>query len=66
MPTCAIFIPSYQAAGTIESVIERIPASLWDSLCGVHVINDGSTDGTDAVVRRIAERQPKVVLHTQP
>jgi len=46
--------------------IERIPASLWDSLCAVHVINDGSTDDTDDVVRRIAERHPKVVLQSQP
>jgi len=63
--TCTIFIPAYQAAGTLEAVIERIPDSLWASLCAVHVINDGSTDDTNAVVRRIAERHPKVVLHSE-
>ena len=66
MPTCTIFIPAYQAAGTLEAVVDRIPETLWDSLTDVHVINDGSTDDTDAVVRRIAERRPKVRLHSQP
>jgi glycosyltransferase involved in cell wall biosynthesis len=65
VPTCSIFIPSYQAAGTIEAVIDRIPAELWDSLAAVHVVNDGSTDDTNAVVERIAAQQPKVVLHSQ-
>ncbi|MDH3686835.1 MAG: glycosyltransferase family 2 protein [Myxococcales bacterium] len=66
MPTCEIFIPAYQAAATLEAVIERIPDALWDSLSSVRVINDGSTDDTDTVVRGIAEKHPKVLLHSEP
>jgi glycosyltransferase involved in cell wall biosynthesis len=65
-PTCTIFIPAYNAEQTIEAVIERIPKDLWDSLCGVLVINDGSADDTSGAVRRAAARHPKVALHEQP
>jgi glycosyltransferase involved in cell wall biosynthesis len=65
LPTCAIFIPAYNAERTLEAVIERIPEEIWEAACAVLVINDGSADDTSAVVRRIAERRPKVVLHEQ-
>jgi glycosyltransferase involved in cell wall biosynthesis len=65
LPACTIFIPAYEAEHTIEAVIERIPKELWDSLCAVYVINDGSTDDTSGAVRRAAARYPKVVLHEQ-
>jgi glycosyltransferase involved in cell wall biosynthesis len=64
-PSCTIFIPAYLAEHTIEAVIERIPKELWDSICAVLVINDGSPDDTSGAVRRIAERYPKVALHEQ-
>lgn len=64
-PSCTIFIPAYLAEHTLEAVIERIPKELWDSICTVLVINDGSPDDTSGVVRRIAERHPKVRLHEQ-
>ena len=65
VPSCTIFIPAYQAEHTLAAVIERIPGELWDSLCAVLVINDGSPDDTSGAVRRIAQRHPKVVLHEQ-
>jgi glycosyltransferase involved in cell wall biosynthesis len=64
-PSCTIFIPAYEAEPTIEAVIERIPKDLWESLCAVLVINDGSRDDTSGAVRRAAARYPKVVLHEQ-
>jgi glycosyltransferase involved in cell wall biosynthesis len=65
LPSCTIFIPAYLAEHTLEAVIERIPKELWDSICAVLVINDGSPDDTSGVVRRIAQRYPKVALHEQ-
>jgi len=66
MTSCAIFIPAYNAAKTIGSVLERIPEAFWPTVAQVIVINDGSTDDTDAVVRALAERFPKVRLVSQP
>ena len=65
MASCTIFIPAYEAEHTIEAVIDRIPKELWDSICAVFVINDGSTDDTSGAVRRAAARYPKVMLHEQ-
>jgi glycosyltransferase involved in cell wall biosynthesis len=58
----AIFIPSYNAAKTLPSVVERIPEDLWAAIAAVFVINDGSQDDTDAVVESLAERFPKLRL----
>lgn len=65
-PRSAIFIPAYNAEGTLEAVIERIPKDLWDSIEAVLVVNDGSRDDTSGAARRAAARHPKVVLHEQP
>jgi glycosyltransferase involved in cell wall biosynthesis len=60
--TCAIFIPSYNAARTLPAVIERIPSGFWAQVSDVFVINDGSADDTDAVVEKLRERFPKLRL----
>lgn len=66
MSNCTIFIPSYQAAPTLPFVVERIPEGFWPSVERVLVINDGSTDDTDDVVRGLQERWPKLELVSQP
>lgn len=58
-----IFIPAYNAAATLAAVIERIPRDLWDDIGAVAVIDDGSTDGTSAVVGDLMSRFPKIRLH---
>jgi glycosyltransferase involved in cell wall biosynthesis len=64
--SCTIFIPAYNAEKTIGSVVERIPESFWPAVVEVIVINDGSTDDTDGVVRALAASHPKVRLVSQP
>ena len=66
IPSCAIFIPAYQAEHTLADVISRIPQSLWPSLPAVMIINDGSTDGTDRVGKELSEQYGPVQLHNQP
>jgi glycosyltransferase involved in cell wall biosynthesis len=60
----SIFIPAYNAAETLAEVIERIPEELWDDIGTVTIINDGSADGTDAVVNDLIAFYPKLRLHT--
>ena len=66
MPSCAIFVPAYNAARTIGSVIERIPAELWPAVVAAIVIDDGSGDGTGDAVARLQARFPKVRLAAHP
>jgi len=53
-PTVSVFIPAYNAASTIRSVIDRVPPRLWRQIQKVWIINDGSNDGTDAVIEALS------------
>ncbi len=64
LPRIAVFIPAYNAAGTVGSVLARIPAEAWPAVDTVYIVNDGSADDTIAVVEALKTRFPKVVLHT--
>lgn len=48
-----VVIPAYRAALTIRSVFDRLPPSLADKGITYLVVNDGSTDNTEQVVREI-------------
>lgn len=58
--TLSIFIPAYNAAATLPSVIERIPKDLWGDIATVAVIDDGSKDDTASVARALSGKYPKV------
>ena len=61
-----ILMPAYNAAGTIEKVFDRIPAEAKDRIGRYVVVNDGSTDGTEAALERLRERFPNLVTLTHP
>ena len=48
--------PTYQEAAGIEAFIERFAASRDDF--GLLIVDDGSPDGTGAIVERLAETRP--------
>ncbi len=56
----AVIIPAYHARDTIEQVLDGIPA--W--VDAVYVVDDGSNDGTSALVQ--AHRDPRVALLSHP
>lgn len=60
----SIFIPAYNAAGTLAAVVERIPEELWGDIGTVTVVNDGSTDATESVARALSLKYPKVRVHS--
>jgi glycosyltransferase involved in cell wall biosynthesis len=58
----SVFVPAYNAEGTIEGVLKRIPTHLWPSLKNVWIVNDGSTDRTGQVVEYLSRSYEQVNL----
>ena len=56
-----LIMPAYNAGRTIEAVFDRIPAAARARISRYVVVNDGSTDGTDDAIRRLAARLPNLV-----
>ncbi|MBN2188320.1 MAG: glycosyltransferase family 2 protein [Chitinispirillaceae bacterium] len=59
-PDVSVFIPAYNAASHISSVIDRFSPRLWRRTRKVWIINDGSTDGTDAAIEALARRHEAI------
>src|SRR5262249_27035945 len=62
----AIAIPAYNAAETLEGVFARIPPEIVARVPHYIVVNDGSTDATGAVARRLRTRFPTLELIEHP
>lgn len=58
-------MPVYNEEKTVETVIRRVLA-LGDILRELVVVDDGSSDGTAAVVERVALEDPRVQFHRLP
>jgi glycosyltransferase involved in cell wall biosynthesis len=58
----AIAIPAYNAAETLESVFDRIPPEIVARAPHYVVVDDGSTDATATVARRLRTRFPTLDL----
>jgi glycosyltransferase involved in cell wall biosynthesis len=56
----SLFIPAYNAASTIEGVIARIPGDLRQTIKNIWIINDGSIDGTAAVVEKLSAAHSQI------
>ena len=55
-----IIIPAYNAERHLPTVLERIPDPVWRHVHAVYIVDDGSTDGTAAVIRRAESERPCV------
>jgi glycosyltransferase involved in cell wall biosynthesis len=59
-----ILIPAYNAEQTLAKVVERIPFARLGPDVAIHIVNDGSRDGTRDVA--LALRDPRVSLVDLP
>jgi apolipoprotein N-acyltransferase len=59
-----VILPTFEERQTIETVIRRLLA--LPEAVDVLVVDDSSPDGTGALVRAIAEREPRVRLRSRP
>jgi len=62
MPKLSVIIPVYNEAGTIRQIIEKISAVGLD--IEIVVVDDGSTDGTDKILRSLRLDHLKVIHHS--
>ena len=68
MPSLSVTMPAYNEAENIGPMIDRVRTQvgpLVDEL-EIIIVDDGSTDGTSEVVRRIGEQDPRVRLIAHP
>jgi glycosyltransferase involved in cell wall biosynthesis len=56
-----VLMPAYNAGATIEKVFARIPAAVQQRIRSYVVVNDGSTDDTEAALARLRPRFPGLV-----
>ncbi len=56
-----IIMPAYNAGGTIERVFERIPPDARTRITRYVVVDDGSTDDTQAALARLKGQYPNLV-----
>jgi apolipoprotein N-acyltransferase len=60
----AVILPTYNERETVEDVVERVLAV--SDRVDVTVVDDSSPDGTGALVRKIADREPRVTMLERP
>ena len=61
----SIVVPVYNEAKTVAAVIERLVAIDLPAPREILVVNDGSTDGTRAVLDAVAQRPELRIIHAE-
>ena len=56
------YMPAFNAEHLMEDVVRGIPQAAMEALDVLLVVNDGSTDGTAELARRLAQEYPKIEL----
>lgn len=64
-PVIDVLIPVYNAAATIESAVRSIQDQTVRDI-RIVVVNDGSTDGTAAILARMAAADPRLEIVDKP
>lgn len=60
-PLVSVIIPSYQRAGLIADALDSVACQTWHPL-EIVIIDDGSSDATEAVVTAWASQHPEIPL----
>jgi glycosyltransferase involved in cell wall biosynthesis len=60
----SVVMPCFNERPTIEAIVERVLASPFTA--ELVIVDDGSTDGTREIVRKLAQREDRIQLFEQP
>jgi len=63
-PQVWVILPTYNERESVEEVVERVLAA--SPRVDVKVVDDSSPDGTGDIVRKVADREPRVTLVERP
>jgi dolichol-phosphate mannosyltransferase len=61
-PQLSVVLPTYNEAGNVAALIDGIRGAMGGTSIEIIVIDDGSPDRTPAIVRELAEADPRVRL----
>ena len=65
MPLVSVIIPAFNAAQTVAQTLESLRAQTHENFEAI-VVDDGSTDGTAAIVRKFCDADPRFIFTTKP
>lgn len=65
MPFLSVIVPAYNCAATIEKCVQSVLEQSFVDL-ELLIVDDGSTDDTPAILRRLAEEDGRIRVFTQP
>jgi dolichol-phosphate mannosyltransferase len=57
-PDITVVLPTFNEAGNIPVIVERIVAALGATPCEIIVVDDNSADGTAQIARKLGEERP--------
>ena len=64
-PRVSVIVPAYNAASTIEATLASVLAQSYTDI-EIIVVDDGSTDGTGAILDDLVAREPRIRVLHQP
>lgn len=64
--TVVCYMPAYNAERLMEGVVRSIPGEAMNMIDTILVVDDGSTDGTFELARRLMEEFPKMTVVRHP
>lgn len=65
IPAISVVLPVYNGEAYVREAVESILAQTFTDF-ELIAINDGSTDGSSAILRELAKRDPRIVLVERP